>query len=96
MCFLFLSLFIYLFFKQGKFDNAVEILKPARYKVVTIGGSNAQVLMVFISELLWLTQLTVSQRHGNMSPHLDSIQVDRRITPTPSGMSVLLILPPTI
>ncbi|KAK2546775.1 hypothetical protein P5673_033584, partial [Acropora cervicornis] len=26
----------------GKFDNAVEILKPARYKVVTIGGSNAQ------------------------------------------------------
>ena len=36
-------LFIYLFFEQGKFDNAVEILKPARYKVVTIGGSNAQV-----------------------------------------------------
>lgn len=27
---------------KGKFDNAVEILKPARYKVVTIGGSNAQ------------------------------------------------------
>ncbi|XP_015747661.1 PREDICTED: tetratricopeptide repeat protein 38-like [Acropora digitifera] len=38
----FFYLFIYLFFKQGKFDNAVEILKPARYKVVTIGGSNAQ------------------------------------------------------
>ena len=39
------SFFFYLciFFKQGKFDNAVEILKPARYKVVTIGGSNAQV-----------------------------------------------------
>ena len=41
-CFFF-YLFIYLFFEQGKFDNAVEILKPARYKVVTIGGSNAQV-----------------------------------------------------
>ena len=42
--FFFLSFFSFMyFFKQGKFDNAVEILKPARYKVVTIGGSNAQV-----------------------------------------------------
>lgn len=27
---------------KGKFDNAVEILKPLRYKIVKIGGSNAQ------------------------------------------------------
>lgn len=28
---------------KGNFDNAVEILKPIRYKIVKIGGSNAQV-----------------------------------------------------
>lgn len=27
---------------KGNFDNAVEILKPIRYKIVKIGGSNAQ------------------------------------------------------
>ncbi|XP_078355848.1 tetratricopeptide repeat protein 38-like [Oculina patagonica] len=27
---------------KGNFDNAVEILKPLRYKIVKIGGSNAQ------------------------------------------------------
>ena len=42
--FVFSSFFLFMyFFKQGKFDNAVEILKPARYKVVTIGGTNAPV-----------------------------------------------------
>ena len=29
--------------QQGNFDKAVDILKPVRYKVVRIGGSNAQV-----------------------------------------------------
>ena len=28
---------------KGNFDKAVDILKPLRYDVVTIGGSNAQV-----------------------------------------------------
>ena len=28
---------------QGKFDEAVEILKPLRYKVDLLGGSRAQV-----------------------------------------------------
>lgn len=41
---LFFSLFFFHFFK-GNFDNAVEILKPIRYKIVKIGGSNAQVRM---------------------------------------------------
>ena len=35
----------FLHFFKGNFDNAVEILKPIRYKIVKIGGSNAQVRM---------------------------------------------------
>lgn len=42
--FVFLTFFFLHFFK-GNFDNAVEILKPIRYKIVKIGGSNAQVRM---------------------------------------------------
>ena len=30
-------------FFQDNFEKAVEILKPVRYKIVKIGGSNAQV-----------------------------------------------------
>ena len=41
--FVFLTLFLH--FLKGNFDNAVEILKPIRYKIVKIGGSNAQVRM---------------------------------------------------
>lgn len=42
-----LSVFLPFFFHffKGNFDNAVEILKPIRYKIVKIGGSNAQVRM---------------------------------------------------
>lgn len=35
--------FFFSFISKGNFDNAVEILKPIRYKIVKIGGSNAQV-----------------------------------------------------
>ena len=36
-------MFFFSFISKGNFDNAVEILKPIRYKIVKIGGSNAQV-----------------------------------------------------
>ena len=35
--------FLLFFLSQGIFGNATEILKPLRYQVVKIGGSNAQV-----------------------------------------------------
>ena len=43
--FVFLTFFFFFHFVKGNFDNAVEILKPIRYKIVKIGGSNAQVRM---------------------------------------------------
>ena len=36
------------FLPQGIFGNAVEILKPLRYKILQIGGSNAQVSGCFV------------------------------------------------
>ena len=36
------------FLPQGIFGNAVEILKPLRYKILEIGGSNAQVSECFV------------------------------------------------
>ena len=41
--------FFFSFISKGNFDNAVEILKPIRYKIVKIGGSNAQVRWISLN-----------------------------------------------
>lgn len=43
-----LHVHFFLFLSQGIFGNAVEILKPLRYKILNIGGSNAQVRECFV------------------------------------------------